>query len=80
MYIYLYDNDRFSIFIVCYYIVLISGAMSVFHNCCTYGLLFYIALFYTACFIYVPKKEIKKDMYTMYNCIYLIDIQLQLSS
>jgi len=38
------------------YIVLIYGAKSVFHNLCTYGLLFCIALFCTAWFIYVQNK------------------------
>jgi len=44
-------------FIECYYIVLISGVMSVFHNFCTYGLPLYIALFYTTyCLINVLYK------------------------
>jgi len=44
------------LFIVCYNIVLISGVMSVFHNFCKGDLLFCIAPFYTACFIYVQNK------------------------
>jgi len=45
-----------SKFIVCNYIVLIYGAMSVFHKFCTYSLLLCIVLFYTACFFHVQNK------------------------
>jgi len=62
----LFNSIQFKYFIVCNYIVLISGAMSVFHNFCTYGLLFCIALFCTACFIFVQIKKTKNNNHSYF--------------